>query len=240
MTNEKNSVCSEYNIDSAGAKSVRRWGFWLGQAVAAGSKVGEAGELYSSFDLGLTDSRIPPLAFANPKHYFSDYRRTVCPIDYYEGEVKQKLLASFGGFSSKKRTQEPVCGEIMQDKLGTAQGNWFIGDAKDGPKGWAKELALVHDNGDPTLGVISAGGLNGQAFRLQFDPAHSGYINREFSEIKPGKDIYCYPAGAMGYGIMAGQEVLLELTDDTHLKIELKSGSCSEPYKFSNPTIYER
>lgn len=233
-----NGSCERYAINSAGAKSVKRCRFLVGREIKAGTVIGQAGKQFSSFDIGLKDDRVPALGFANSKRLGGSVK-TVCPFDYYANDTKQKFAAYFG-MGAKKRTVPPVCGEIMQDKIGTAQGIWFTGNAKDGPEGWSKEIALVHDNIDPTLGVISAGGLNGQAFRLQFVPTGNGFKNREFSEIKPGKSIYCYPSVAMGYGIERGKEVLIELTDNTRLKAELKSGNCKEPYTFDNPIIYER
>jgi hypothetical protein len=225
LTSGKSVSCDQYEIDSAGARSVNSCQFVLGKQIAAGSVVGQAGEQFSSFDMGLNDNRAPAEGYANPKRY-SRGSKTVCPFDYYNSGMKQKF-ASYFGMGTTRRTAAPVCGSVMQDKAGTAQGNWFFGDVKDGPQGWSKEVSLAHDNIDPSMGVISVGGTISQPFRLQFLPTHSGTTNREFAEIRPGPELYCYPSLADGYGIKRGQQLVLQLVDATSLKIEHQSGTCA-------------
>jgi len=84
-----------------------------------------------------------------------------------------------------------------------------------------------------------------------FTPAHSGTTDREFSEITADGKIYCYQGSQEGF---SGSNVdkngnpienrtpkyLLQLIDDTHIKVESQIGACSANEKFSNPVIYER
>lgn len=233
------SNCDRYATDSAGAKSVKRCKFLVGHNLKAGAVIGQAGAQFSSFDLGLMDDRVPALGFANPKRLGGTVK-TVCPFDYYASDIKQKF-ATYFGFGEKKRLVPPVCGEIMQDKIGTAQGNWFLGDAKDGPEGWSKEMSLVHDNVDPALGAISVGGTVSAPLLLQFAPTHSGTTNREFAEIRPGPELYCYPSLADGRGIKRGQQFLIQLQDDVSIKVEQQTGGCQAALAFTAAAkTYER
>jgi hypothetical protein len=67
-----------------------------------------------------------------------------------------------------RRTAEPVCGQLMQDVPGSAQGRWYMGssDMDD------RNLALVHDNVIPTL-ARSPWAPQSPACRRAFIGSHS-------------------------------------------------------------------
>lgn len=239
----KGKDCQQYNIASGGASSTKRCRVTLHSKVASGTVVGTAGgKTASGLDMGLTDETVVKLTFANPKRYSGKYAQTVCPIDYYTPTVKTTLQKLFGAPNSP-RTQTPVCGEIMQDKAGTIQGNWFYNNAKDGPDGWTNELAIVHDNNNPAIGVISVGGVISTAGKVLFTPTSTGQHNREPSQVAADGAIHCYDTDAtttVGSRGMSGR-IVLQLIDATHMKIEKQTGACNTNPSFASATkTYER
>jgi hypothetical protein len=226
--------CSDYVPPPLARSHYCRW--WLNLSVPAGTFLGWTGSV-AAFDFGAVDTRIEKLPFINPDRYIGDQLRTVCPLDFYSGELKASLYRKLG---NPPRTIEPRCGTIMQDVPGTAQGNWF--SERQGTGIESNAVALAHDNSDPTIGIISDGGsLGGGA--LAFMPRTTGTINREFSTITPGSAIYCYynddPEHHPGYGAMEGKTIL-QLRDTNMLLIEHREGSCSDAEKFQSPVTFMR
>lgn len=211
--------------------------------VKAGVALGTAGGgTATGLDIQAVDKRSPKLTYANPKRYRSDAFYFVCPLDLFETQVKESLYAKLGN-GMVNRTIEPLCGQVAQDVPGTAQGNWITGGGDlDSPETWSKTIALVHDNFDPAIGIASIGGAIGDAQQIAFRPKRSGAINREFSEVKPDGNIYCYFSDAnSGSGFSnASNRLLIELTSETSLKAEVQTDSCSDSVLFSKPTTYER
>ncbi len=212
----------------------------------AGEVIGQAGGgTAAGFDFGATDDRSPPMAYANPSRY--NQRHVVCPFDLFVGSLRDSFLTRFGR-PGNPRTIAPVCGTVMQDQAGTAQGNWFIGDVTSGnPEGWNKSLALVHDNFDPSQGVVSFGGNGREAFRLDFIPTSSGTINREFSGITPGHEVYCFEsAGQQGQqtstqsSSQPARRAVIQLVSPTRLLFEAQTGSCRSAFALVSPTTYSR
>lgn len=209
-----------------------------------GEVIGTAGQKTATgFDFGAIDHRMSPLSYANPKRHRKDAFYVACPFDLYPQDIKAKILPRFGN-PGKPRTTEPICGSVAQDKLGTLQGNWFIGDIPaDKPESWNKSLALVPDNMDPTISVISFGGNGGPAVRVFFEPKSSGLINREFSGISPGSEIYCYQVDITMGGFHSPpptEKYLIRLDSASQLTFEVQTGACEEPFHFSSPTTYSR
>ncbi len=210
--------------------------------VPEGEILGEVGgPLSMTFDFGAYDTRIPPLAFVNPRRFSEsdrpswDYLRTVCPLDAFESTLRSAL--------SKKisRTAAPVCGTIMQDLAGTAQGSWASAGYKS-PSDISNQLALVHDNFDPTFAVLATGGGPVGIHYLRFKPKSDGLVDRDFLSViyKVGDNpIYCYN---LPPGNDQGGRVILQMTSATALKAELQQGQCSASgYSFSSmAVVYER
>lgn len=195
------------------------------------------------------------------------YQYAFCFFDLYAGELKNEYYNLFGakgdgvaiqqlkdqGLDTKQidpkqleskfipRTVEPRCGQVIQNITGTAQGDWF-----GFPKGSGAEfgesiggLALIHDNINPLIGTIVAAGNFTEPGVLRFTPTHSGTINREFSEVKPDGNIYCYenihPADHI-----VDNKILIQLIDDNHLKIEKQNGGCRNTESFYESYSYDR
>jgi hypothetical protein len=172
-----------------------------------------------------------------------------CFFDMYQGEMQKKYLDKFGAFNSagydgfKQRIAPPVCGSILQNIVGTVQGDWFYGEkGKVSSDGY---LSLVPNNFDPSIGDISIGGTIRQPEVINFLSTHSGTLNRELSEVKTDNNIYCYQADAdskinSNTKREITEKILLNLVDDHHLKIENQPGACGAGETFKNPFIYQR
>ncbi|MDO8428224.1 MAG: hypothetical protein Q7S92_03355 [Candidatus Diapherotrites archaeon] len=200
----------------------------------AREEIGRVGHMQGNFDFGVLDYATKN-EFANPVRYGDDieglYRPrsfyAQCPLDYYENSVKTQLYSKVIG------TGEPKCGQIMQDILGTLQGNWFNGADSFSYNNWEKQLAFVNDNRDAAQNVISVGGTFKEASEWIFSPQNSGTINRKFSEVRADGQIYCYDQGGTG-------KILVQMISDTELNIEYKTGSCTPAEAFQNPIKYNR
>jgi len=147
----------------------------------AGAFIGVA----RSFDIGLHDFRMTPLAFANPARYAVDFStlfaafpaiaadpiaatvapRIVpqalynrCPIDYFAVRVRAAmtaLLADYDGIPLASGT--PRCHSHMQDVSGRAQGNWWPDTEPTHDALFEEErtIALVNWNVDPRVQLFS-------------------------------------------------------------------------------------
>jgi len=180
---------------------------------------------------------------------YSTLPYSFCFFDMYQGEMQKKYLDKFGAFDAagytgfKQRTAPPICGSILQNIVGTAQGDWFYGEkGKTRSDGY---LSLVPNNFDPSVGVISIGGTIRQPEVINFLSNHSSTLNRDFSELKADGNIYCYK-GDKDDALRnikdgpATEKILINLVDDHHLKIESQSGACGANETFKNPFIYQR
>ena len=200
--------------------------------LAAGAQIGTAGgTAFPGIDYGGADSRTPELAFVNPGRSYGSGQgfgqsHTICPVDYFVPAVASALRAKFGR-NGVRRTIAPVCGTIMQDVANTAQGRWYFDNtARDDP-----HLALAHDNGDPRIGVISAGisipSLPTGA--REFTPATSGRVNLDFPLVTNDGSIYCYQTFSPSPPPPL-RHVLIQLTSPTQLRIEGVIGAtCGDP-----------
>ena len=221
------------NDDSGGCEKA------LFASVPAGTLLGQVGRLQGNFDFGALDMRVTH-TFSNVDRY--EYARTpniVCPYDYYEGELKAQL------YSLLPRTEEPRCGAVAVDVLGTLQGVWYQPDS-DVVVGWDGHLAFVPDNYDPALAVISVGGTFSEPGRVEFTPTASGTFNRAFRDVTADGTLYCYERDGSGRheqvqnpDLLSGK-MLVQLVSATELQIEQQSGSCGADEAFATPIGYFR
>jgi hypothetical protein len=202
----------------------------------AGGSTGAAGMIF-----GVYDSRVNITEFANPARYRPDHLHTACPMKYF-AEPAKSMMYGFFGWNGEKRTVEPICGVIMQDVPGTAQGSWF-----DGPLGntnlenEGKAISLIHDNRFGILGELVIGGQVTQAGMVEFTTTHTGTTNREPSEVTADGKIYCYQNYDVEhtYTGLPGK-FILQLIDADTLKIEHQDGSCTGRETFVHPYTYKR
>jgi hypothetical protein len=151
---------------------------------------GEVGQ--RALDFGATDTRSAPLAYVSPGRLREGQEHVVCPLDLFVAEARAALVNRLGSYDgARQRTAEPVCGTVMQDLPGTAQGLWYRPGAPSSPED--PHLALVHDNVDPTIPAFSVGtsvtGLSPGVYT--FTPQPSGLVDRDFPTVAPGST-YCW------------------------------------------------
>lgn len=192
------------------------------------------------------------------------YAHIMCPFDLYAGDLKKQFYAKLGGFearmskdevtgkviksqgSFKPRTVEPICGTVNQNVVGTIAGMWF-------GEGWknrkdknfvdnSRQFSFLYWNIDPSYAEIGNAGeiTNGQAGQIQFIANHSGTIDREPSEVKADRQVYCYKYETSQDGKNISGKILVQLIDDRHLTLEYQNGACGTTEVFQNPFKYER
>jgi hypothetical protein len=215
----------EYHIDYTATQ-----GEILGTAGGPGTTV-------AGVDFGAVDKNKPRLSFVRQKDVPDTTAYGQCPLNYFEKSLRDRL------YDKLPTKSEPRCGQIMQDRPGTLQGDWYLQN-KGSSRDWSTQFAMLHNNIDPTIGVVSIGGTIGPAGNFNFSPTHNGLVNREPSEVKSNGQVYCYysdlSTGAMsGLGDTTGQ-VLLQLVDEKTLKAEHQDGNCGGHWSFSQPTSYSR
>jgi hypothetical protein len=230
------SFDSEY---STGDEIYRTWNKACKIDVKAGDLLGEAGGNPGQWalDLGVYDERILPNQIANIDRWRNiRYLHSVCPLNYYEDGAGRDTLFSLVQ-NEEKTASQTICGSVLQDIPGTAQGCWF----QDGVTVTYPEdphLALVQSNIDPSLQVLSVGnsvrGLDSK--RYGFTPESSGQINRQFKDITPDGKIYGYDVEGFE-GI-----IIMKMSDLSTLWVQaLKDSVEPENWGFSeNRTIFVR
>lgn len=228
--------CHDYSTDGVDYHYCR---YRLRRFTSAGTNIGTAGGHVGQWalDFGAHDFRQAPLQWVNQTRIETGATQmpyTACPSEMFTPALKTALEARFSGYSGVvHRTIPPLCGQIDQDVPGTAQGIWFR-DGIDDVYPEDPHLALVHDNVDPAISVISMGtSIASATGRHSFSASHSGLVDREFDEVTPGDSIYCYNAS------IPGQSLLLRLMPDTQLRVEYNSGAdCSvTPYNFTGSEV---
>lgn len=205
--------------------------------VSAGDVMGKLGAKYvAALDVGAYKLGTKDRGFTSPKYYHGV--DAVCPLDFFTKDVQTKMYALI------RRTGEPRCGQIGQDKANTLQGTWYsMEDPEQAKVDWNSHLTLAHTSDDPSEGVLAIAGKIADPASYFFTPTHEGAINREPSETTAGT-VYCYQHDGdrrRSNGSFAGEgKTLLKLTDNHTMQAEHKSGSCSNGESFSSPTTYYR
>src|SRR5262245_17061885 len=137
---------------TVGGVSVTQCGKRVAVNVERGAPLGT---MVGTMDWGATDRR-SPLGFVNASRMGGNIpfgqNYVVCPVDYLPPTVRASVHNLFGE-GTRRRTAEPVCGTVMQDVPGTAQGRWFVNDDVDE----RVHLALVRDYIDPVTAAFSVG-----------------------------------------------------------------------------------
>ncbi|MBI3027302.1 hypothetical protein HYY70_04250 [Candidatus Woesearchaeota archaeon] len=233
--------CQEYDTGGIHYKNCEKDFYYSPMLVAGGESIGTAG---GSSDFGLADLRTQELVYANPKRWYEDPLHRVCPLDYFTVNIVSQLKSLLGS-SDVKRTKEPICGEVAQDKPGTAQGVWFVkGTTNTYPED--PHLALVHDNIEPFKAVFSVGtflAANGPGSgNYYFDIKDSGFVNRDFKDVLTDGEVYCYDSLTQRFGSKISKRIILQLTDPTTLRIQgEEASSCGTgPWDFDEAVEFER
>ncbi|MDE2078796.1 MAG: hypothetical protein KGI73_00220 [Patescibacteria group bacterium] len=217
---------------------------------ALGTIVGLSGR-GGEVDFAAADVRTTPWQFIDQNEQTGmladSYAHAVCPLDYFGGSLRTNLY-SLITMKHQGENGIPACGAVMQDKAGTAEGNWYDKAASKGAYQGINEsglLAIVHSNLDAAEGIVSVGTalIETPALGTQilFTPAHTGFVNREPSEITPDGHVYCFSGPAGGGGNGAVEHVDIRLESATTLTADYATGACAAtPTLSSNTVTYER
>jgi hypothetical protein len=143
-----------------------------------------------------------------------------------------------------RRLNTSVCGKILYDVAGSAQGLWYVpGTPQATVQDVSPHLALVRDNVQPSTGVFSVGtsmsasGLSGSQY--YFQTTTSGHVNRQFDDVTADGTVYCYDSTQSWATFI----ILVQMTSGTTLKIERQAAaSCGAgPWSFtSSASTFER
>ena len=218
-------------------------------AVKAGDPVGISDGL-AGVDWGAVDFRVD-LPFVNLKRYDGEYPHMVSPVDYLVPELRAAMAPKLASLDGRRvRTAKPETGTIMQDRPGTAQGNWFTpGTSFIDQQDFSVWLGLLHDNVDPSVAVFAMGrSVPGLTMGLYaFTPRSDRRIDRDFSDVRPG-GVYCYerfltgmlPGGA-NLSEMRGV-LLLEMPDERTLRVEHRADAtcAAAPALSGRAAVFER
>lgn len=130
--------------------------FSIGQQITAGQRLGTTSAASFGLDLGVINKDIT-VPFISPARYSGNSLNVDAPLKYFTDPLKAQLYALVEGTGVNRD------GQINFDQPGRLAGNWFheslpVGETFQ-PTGWARHLAFVRDNRDPSLIRISAGGV---------------------------------------------------------------------------------
>jgi hypothetical protein len=148
------SECSSYQIDG---QDWELCDYWIEVQVTAGTPLGVVGGVdirSQQLDFGVVDFRETPTTFVSPNRRDGDMPYVVCPLDGFDGEMRETLEGKLGGFDGPP-LDEIGCGKVAWDVAGTAQGQWFQVGAVGQDE--SPHLALVHHNVHTTQPAISVG-----------------------------------------------------------------------------------
>jgi len=201
-------------------------------------------------DWGGVDYRVSA-EYANPDRYDFDYPHYVSPVAYLTPDLKTKMLDKLRSYDgSVLRTAEPRWGTIANDIKGTAQGNWFLGDKSFvNTQDFSIFLALIHDYIDSTEPIIVMGTSvkNLKNGVYSFEPQTNGTTNRDFKDIKPDGQLYCFDQFKKGHTVgkiplsEATGVIIMSMPDEKKLKVEYHPGTCSEHHELTaNATTFDR
>lgn len=221
----------------------------LNVQVRAGDVIGSVGDRNGNLDFRLNDFRKPELQFANQQRWSPLEQHTACFLDYYPADMKARYYEILGVQHQNftlQRTQEPRCGEVAVDVPGTAKGAWFF--QLSGPmQSEGPHLAFANDAVDPSIQMISMGesamGVGVPPGRYTFTPTDDGRVNREFSQVTPDGNVYCYDTNVGQNQDMSMMEkvlILLQMPSAKKIRVGRGNGSCSDPQKLGEYVEFDR
>ncbi|MFM8507992.1 MAG: hypothetical protein ACKOBR_09955, partial [Actinomycetota bacterium] len=79
--------------------------------------------------------------------------------------------------------------------------------------------------------------------RYTFTPTNDGLVNREFSQVTPDGNVYCYDTNVGQNQDMSMMEkvlILLQMPNAEKIRVGKGSGSCSDPQKLDEYVEFDR
>jgi len=204
-----------------------------GVSVTAGQRLGMTNPAVYGIDLGVINDALT-VAFLSPARYASESLHGDAPLQYFEEPLRSQL---YGLVNCMGTNQD---GLFDFDIAGRLSGNWFHeslspGDSA-GPGGWARHLAFVHDNVDPSQVRISVGGMLAQlgVFAVEAtapDPADV--------DVTSGLVMYRLSRGGDSPSTSSGV-MLVQMVSDAEIRVEVFVGATSASGFTSNLLRYLR
>ena len=116
------------------------------------------------------------------------------------------------------------------------------------PQDWSEELVEIKKMYQhlkyyfPDTKVVSIAGILTSPSKYEFYPKNSGRINREFTQVTPDGNTYCYQSEDVEkfQNSRPTGKIVVQMTGDETLKIEHQQGSCTGSETLSNPEVYRR
>lgn len=177
----------------------------VGTRITAGQRLGTTGSVYA-IDLGVMDSTLTQ-PFVNPSRYVnSDSLHAAAPLGFFIEPLRSQLHAKVQRLGADKD------GRIAYDIPGKLAGNWFS-------EFGASALSFAYDTYDPAQVRISIPGMMTLAGVFAIgagDPlpkdigSASGKVRLTLTPSRTGPPFSAAPVGIL----------LLQMTDDAHLRIE--------------------
>ncbi|MEP6591654.1 MAG: hypothetical protein ABJC19_10770 [Gemmatimonadota bacterium] len=207
----------------------------VGDIVHAGDQIGTSNP-GGSIDLGAYDLSVTLPGFANPARYGPETLHCVSPWLYFTEPLRSAHYARI----RRAATAPDKDGHIDLDVPGTLAGNWYEEglalDQTEGPSGWPRTVAFVTDYYDPSKVRVSIGGTI----------ATPGIWT--IPDDAPRPAAVTSPSGVVAYRLVYTEStnvqsglMLVQLTDATHLKIEVFEGSQAASASFDgNARSYVR
>jgi hypothetical protein len=199
----------------------------VGQVIQAGTAIGSTA-LGASLDLGAFDETVTHSGFITPARYGEQTRFYVSPWKYFTPDLQAQIAPHM----YRTLSAASVDGKIDFSIAGKLVGDWFLqgmpADSTGGPYGWPRSVAFVYDYYDPSLVRISIGGTIGAAGvwaivstapRPEDVSVATGLVRYKlYSQFDPG-----FPSTGL---------LLVQMTDDATIKIELFTGSAASATQF--------
>ncbi len=234
--------CSTY---STGDRTYYRCDTNVNIPLASGDLIGN-GPPGGAFDFGSYDDRVILGPFAAPVRHADSYQsHTVCPVDYFTTGPKTSMQALLGrGDGGYRRQVLPLCGQYNHDVAGTARGFWYYPGAPNVPED--PHLSLIVDDVYAPKETISVGTSlpNQTPIFYTFVANDNGQVDREFSEVRPDGNIYCYDTFYDPAGQLAGSHIfILQLLNAQTIRFESQpDATCGAgPWSFTtNAVNFER
>ncbi|HEY4320208.1 MAG TPA: hypothetical protein VGM77_03430 [Gemmatimonadales bacterium] len=191
----------------------------VGDILHAGDQVGVSNP-GATVDLGAYDTGVTLSGFANPARYGRETLHCVSPWAYFT----EPLLSEFYARLRRVPSAPDKDGHIDLDRLGYLAGAWYDQslpiDSTESPNGWPRTVAFVTDYDDPSLVRVSIGGTIATPGLWTIPPTAPRPV-----DVTPANGLVAYPlmyteSTNVQWGLM-----LLKMTDATHLRIEVITGS---------------
>ena len=194
----------------------------VGTKVTAGQRLGISKGI--AIDLGLTNDSVTLPGFVNPARYEGQTLHTDSPFKYFSEPLRSQLYAMV------RRNAPDKDGKIDYDIAGKLIGNWFHESVDVAetmmPPAWPKHLAFCPDSNEPSEMRISIGGTISGPGKWEPSPEDPAF---DQVSVASGRVVYHLNYTEWGYfGIM-----LVQLVDDTHLKVEVFPNSTNDDIQFT-------